>query len=81
MRSHPVLIAAIENADAAVRRLETAPRISGDTSREKRIALAARLRRFAVMEAVLGRPTAVSWDEVADALHLSVDEVRSRYIR
>jgi hypothetical protein len=80
MRSRSVLIAAIKDADATVRQLETAPRIYDDASRDERIALATRLRRYAVIEAVLRRPIPVSWAEVADALHLSVDDVRSRYI-
>jgi len=79
-RSRSVLIAAIKDADATVRQLETAPRIYDDASRDERIALATRLRRYAVIEAVLRRPIPVSWAEVADALHLSVDDVRSRYI-
>jgi len=81
MRSRSVLIAAIADADATVRHLKTEPLVSSDASREEGIALAARLRRFAVMEAVLTRPTPVSWAEVADALHLSADDVRSQYIR
>jgi len=81
IRSRSSLIAAIEGVDATVRYLETEPFISDDVSREERIALATSLRRFAVMEAVLTRPIPVSWAEVANALHLSVDDVRCQYIR
>ena len=81
MKSHDALLAAVQRADAEVRSLEAETPNLSDETRATHIGLAEKTRRLAVMEAVLRRPTPVSWSEIADTLHLSVDDVRRRYIR
>ena len=81
MKSHAGLIAAIWNADAEVKVVEAEPLMPLDETRVLRLGLAEQNRRFAVTEAVLRGPTPFPWNEVADALQLSIDEAKNKFIR